>query len=97
MDLEYNQWKGYRHELDDLNPQNVLFDSNQKAFDETKFSLFKETPNEIENWVRRNFAFIVETILMWEDSWDRAGKFIKDLEGAMESLANIFTSNRNER
>lgn len=95
MGLEYNYWKGYRHELGDLNPRNVLFDSqNKNDFDKNKFPLFQETPQEIENWVRRNFSFIVETILMWEDSWERAGKPVKDLGSAMEELSNLLDSNK---
>ena len=95
MGLEYNRWKGYRHELNDLNPKNVLYSSqNQNNFDETKFPLFRETTQDIENWVRRNFSFIVETILMWEDSWDRAGKFVKDLEAVADALSNILNLNK---
>lgn len=91
MGLEYNHWKGYRHELDDLNPKNYLYDYDEKKeLDIEKIPLFKEDANVIENWVRRNFSFVIETILMWENSMDAAGKPVKDLHDFMVGMEKLM-------
>ncbi len=91
MGLEYNHWKGYRHELDDLNPKNSLYDyKSDNELDITKIPLFKEESNIIENWVRRNVSFVVETILMWQNSLDIAGKPVQDLQEFMKDMSKLM-------
>lgn len=91
MGLEYNSWKGYRHELDDLNPKNVLYDYDKtKELDVEKIPLFKEDAQVIEDWTRRNFSFVTETILMWQNSLTTAGKPTTDLQEFMGEMSKLM-------
>lgn len=91
MGVEYNQWKGYRQELNDLNPRNSLFSTGQ-ILDINRFPLFNESDKDIESWVRLNFPFIVETILKWEDSFERTGKLFRDISKSLDSFIKLFDS-----
>lgn len=95
MGLEYNDWKGYRHELDDLNPKNILYDYDKnKELDIEKIPLFKEDAKVIEDWTRRNFSFVMETILMWQNSLSTAGKPTKDLQEFMVEMSKLMEQDK---
>ena len=91
MGLEYNHWKGYRHELDELNPKKSLYDyDKKKKLDIKNIPLFKEDTKVIEDCVRRNFSFVTETILMWENSLSVAGKPAQALQEMMEEMLKFM-------